>query len=157
MKTLLLAALAGLCAAAAVAPSVGLPLGGGLPETARTLADDDETELDKRMLAIKAQVRTLRRSLRDAESNDASLEALHALQVAALEAKLMEPRRAAGVPEPERPAFIRAYRQEMVRFTLVALETEAALLAGDQEKAGELFSALRDLEDPAHERFTEDG
>lgn len=155
MKTLLLAGLAGLCAAAAVAPSV--EPASPSPVSPRASADDDETELDKRMLTIKAQVRTLRRSLRDAENNAASLEALHALQVAALEAKTMAPRRAAGVPEAERPAFLQAYRQEMVRFTIAALETEAALLAGEQERAGELFSALRDLEDPAHERFTEDG
>ncbi len=153
MKFLLLAGLAGLSAVAAV-PTADLSPLPGAPTTA---ADDDESELDKRMLAIKAQVRTLRRSLRDTEKNADSLEALHALQVAALEAKTMEPRRAAGVPEGERPAFVQAYRQEMIRFTIVALETEAALLAGDQEKAGELFSALRDLEDPAHERFTEDG
>ena len=40
---------------------------------------DDESELDQRMLIIKAQVRTLRRSLRDAEKNPDSLAALHAL------------------------------------------------------------------------------
>lgn len=118
---------------------------------------DDETELDRRMLVIKAQVRTLRRSLRDAEKNPDSLSALHALQGAALEAKLMIPRTAAAIPEGERAAFVQAYRKDMVIFLEGALETERHVLEGDLVAAAEAFKALRALEDPGHERYTEDG
>ena len=118
---------------------------------------DDESELDQRMLIVKAQVRTLRRSLRDAEKNPDSLAALHALQAAALEAKLMTPRTAAAVPEGERAAFVQAYRKDMVIFLEGALATERHVLEGDLEAAGEAFKALRALEDPGHERYTEDG
>lgn len=118
---------------------------------------DEETELDKRMLAIKAEVRSLRRSLRDAEQQAASLESLHKIQVAALEAKVMEPRRAASLEEQARRAMTLAYRQEMIRFVETALAAEKALLAGDAEAAKAAFDGLRGQEDPAHERFTEDG
>ena len=150
MKPTLLFAIAALSAGVSLLPRASAESALGAPVL------DDESELDS-MLTIKAQVRTLRRSLRDAEKNPDSLSALHALQAAALEAKLMTPRTAAAIPEGERAAFVQAYRKDMVIFLEGALATERHVLEGDLEAAGEAFKALRALEDPGHERYTEDG
>ena len=117
----------------------------------------EETELDKDMLEVKAQVRTLRRSLRDPAKNAESLASLQILETRVLAAKARIPRNTKDLPEAERAAYILAYRTDMVTFLATALAVEAALLTGDQDGAQEHFKSFREQEDPAHEKFTDEG
>jgi hypothetical protein len=114
-----------------------------------------ETVLETHMLTVKASIRALRRSLRDAESAPASLTSIGAMQAAILAAKGETPRMAERIPEAQRAAFVSAFRLEMITLMRAALDLEAAVLNGDQEQVQSVFDALRELEDPAHEKFTD--
>lgn len=139
---------------------LALPLASG-SLTAERVAQDpveiEETELDKDMLEVKAKVRSLRRSLRDPAQNEASLADLQILETRVLTAKARIPRNTKDLPEAERAAYVLAYRADMITFLSTALAVESSLLAGDQEAAQEHFKSFRAQEDPAHEKFTDEG
>lgn len=116
----------------------------------------EESEMDKDMLEVKAQVRLLRRSLRDPAKNEATLASLQILETRVLAAKGRIPRNTADLPEAERAAYVLAFRADMVTFLSTALAVEAAVLAGDQDAAQEHFKSFRAQEDPAHEKFTDE-
>ena len=117
----------------------------------------EETDLDRDMLEVKAQVRLLRRSLRSPDKNEASLKSLQILQTHVLAAKARIPRNTKDLPEAERAAYVLSYRADMLKFLIIAIEVESALIAGDMDGAQELFKSFREQEDPAHEKFTDEG
>jgi hypothetical protein len=120
--------------------------------------EHDETPLAEAMNRVGDALGDLRRSVRDPEATEASLASVLICQEASLFSKTQTPAMAAGVPEGERPAFVKAYRLEMIRFERALLDLEQALLEGkDVESLRELYKGLKGMEDPAHERFTEDG
>ena len=116
----------------------------------------EESEMDKEMLEVKAQVRLLRRSLRDPAKNEASLASLQILETCVLAAKGRIPRNTTDLPEAEQAAYVLAFRADMVTFLSTALSVEAAVLAGDHDAAQEHFKSFRAQEDPAHEKFTDE-
>lgn len=117
---------------------------------------DDHGALEEGMEAIKSSIRSLRRSLKKPEMDAASLATVAKMQVATIRAKGEVPHMTGTLPEQEQPAFVKAYRHEMIRLMRATLTLEAAIVDGEREAIQEAFSALRKLEDPAHERFTED-
>ena len=120
--------------------------------------DEPETELAKRMEIVKDALRSLRRSLRDPAENDASLATIAACQEAVVFCKSQVPAMTARVPEEKRGEFVRDFRLEMIHLMRGFLALEEAIVAGkDAAAVQEAFDAVRALEDPAHERFTEDG
>ncbi|MBC8329152.1 MAG: hypothetical protein ISR76_01610 [Planctomycetes bacterium] len=116
--------------------------------------DADETPLMLQMQVLKSGMKGLRRSLRDPQQNDASLEVVLEMQAASQLAKVEPPQMAAQVPEAERPAFVAAYRMEMVETQKVLLDLELALLASDSENAQAIYQRLKALEEEGHEHFT---
>lgn len=122
-----------------------------------TSSPTDDTELANNMERLEQSVRQLRRSLRDAANDPASLEHLTELQSAIVACKALQPSMTESLPEAERGAFVVAFRLEMATMLLHAIEVEMAILAGDREKVDEAFAAIRESEDPGHERFTSDG
>ena len=132
-----------------------VPLTGVRPQDE---AHDDETPLAASMHTVEDSLRLLRRSLRDPEQTAASLATVSDCQLALLRCKVEVPAMAASVPEGERAAFVRDYRLGMVELVEAFLELERALLEGegpDELKA--IYTRIKEMEDPAHERFTEDG
>ncbi|HIG86646.1 MAG TPA: hypothetical protein EYQ25_06365 [Planctomycetes bacterium] len=119
--------------------------------------EQEETDLDRDMLEVKAQVRLLRRSLRSPDKNEASLKSLQILETHVLAAKGRAPRNTQDLPEAERAAYVLSYRADMLKFLSIAIAVESALIAGDQDGAQEHFKAFREQEDPAHEKFTDEG
>ena len=61
-----------------------------------------------------------------------------------------------GSHAADRAKFLLDYRKEMVRLLERSLRLETALLDGQQEAAQAALEELRGMEDPAHERFTEE-
>lgn len=118
--------------------------------------DADESEIDRQMEVVEDAIGKLRRSLRDEAKNEESLTAVATIEAAVLKSKLLTPKMAAAVPEAEREAFVRAYRKELCAMLRDLLELEDALLDRDYERAAPIFKQVRQLEEPAHERFTAD-
>ena len=120
--------------------------------------EHDETPMAEAMHRVEDALKELRRSVRDPEATAASLASVIVAQEASLTCKTLAPAMAAKVPEAERAAFLLAYRLEMIRFERALLDLEQALLEGkDVETLREMYKGLKEMEDPAHERFTEDG
>lgn len=120
--------------------------------------DHDETPLAESMHRVEDALKDLRRSVRDPEATEASLASVLTCQEASLFSKTLAPAMAASVAEADRQAFVKAFRLEMIRFERALLDLEEALLEGkDVETLREMYKGLKEMEDPAHERFTEDG
>jgi hypothetical protein len=117
---------------------------------------DDETPLMQQMQVLKSGMKGLRRSLRDPENRAGSLATVLEMQVASQMAKTEVPVMTGSLAEAEREAFVAAYRADMVEMQKGLLDLELALLAGDDEKAAEVYQQLKDREDAGHERFTAD-
>ena len=118
--------------------------------------DEPPTVLEDRMHEIEDALKGLRRSLRDPARTADSLALVAKLQLAAVAEKSEPPRMLPRVPEAERAKFTADYRKEMVHLLDLSLRLELALLDGNAEAATTAFDALRDLEDPAHSKFTEE-
>ncbi|MEE8468919.1 MAG: hypothetical protein V3T22_10700 [Planctomycetota bacterium] len=118
---------------------------------------EPETELARQMEIVKDGLRSLRRSVRDPAKKADSLAAVIACERAIVAAKSEVPSMAAQVPEAEREAFVTAFRLEMLGLLENFLVLEKALLEGRNDELRDLYKVLKGLEDPAHERFTEDG
>ena len=71
--------------------------------------------------------------------------------------KELDPIMLPRVPEAEQAAFKRDFRLGMIEALEAYLELERALLEERDDDARELYKKASGLEDPAHERFTEDG
>ena len=122
-----------------------------------TRSPADESELDQHMLVIEDHLTTLRRGLRKPEKNAESLVQIAEMQQAALASKLLAPRMTESLPDAERAAFVVAYRKEMITTLRTMLDLEEAVLDSDNERAQELYKALKLAEDSGHEKFTADG
>ena len=120
--------------------------------------DHDETPMAEAMHEVEDALKSLRRSVRDPEALEDSLASVIVAQRASIECKVLVPAMTEKLPEAERAAFVKAYRIEMIAFERALLDLEQALLEGkDVETLREMYKGLKEMEDPAHERFTEDG
>jgi hypothetical protein len=128
----------------------------------RALADDakkgaeekvKKSELNNEMEDMDEAMKKLRRSVRKAEQNEASLKLLQEIQTKAVACKDMVPTRAAKVPEADRAKFVTAYRKEMAAVLIDLLQMEQALLDGDNSKAQEIYKAIGEREDKDHDQF----
>ena len=117
---------------------------------------EPESVLESHMHGIEDAIHDLRRSLKDPAKSADSLASIAKLQADAVVAKSELPRMLPHVPEAERPAFVVNYRREMVRLLEASLKLESAVLDGKQEPINNAFEALRSMEDPAHDRFTDE-
>lgn len=119
--------------------------------------EHEETPMEEQMERVEDAMRFLRRSIRKPESRADSLAHVQECQEGLLLAKELEPMMLARIPEAERAAFKRDFRLGMVEALEAFLEMERALLEERDDDAKELYKKAAGLEDPAHERFTEDG
>ena len=140
----------------AIAVVVSLAFAGRVRAAQDKPAHAPDSVLESHMHGIEDAIHDLRRSLKDPAKSADSLASIAKLQADAVVAKSELPRMLPHVPEAERPAFVVAYRREMVRLLEASLKLESAVLDGKPEPIKEAFEALRAMEDPAHDRFTEE-
>jgi hypothetical protein len=112
-----------------------------------------KSELNNQMEDMDDAMKKLRRMIRKAEQNPASLKLLQEIQTKAVACKEMIPTRAAKVSEADRPKFVLAYRKEMAAVIIDLLQMEQALLDGDNAKAQEIYKAIGEREDKDHDQF----
>src|SRR5687768_11096275 len=83
------------------------------PLAVRPALAADDTELAKQMEVMQDAQKELRKSVKSADGNATSLEALTKYQQATIAAKALVPAKAAALPEAEKAKFVAAYRKEM--------------------------------------------
>ena len=153
LHTLLAAATCGLVLSAFVLP-VSAPVGLAPQDEEHA----DETPLAQAMHTVEDALKDLRRSVRDPEKHTDALASLVVCQEASIICKTLPPAMLKSVPADKQAEFLKAYRLEMIAFEKALLDLEAAVLEGkDVDTLKEMYTNLKRLEDPAHERFTEDG
>lgn len=119
-------------------------------------AVEDDSPLLKEMEVIQDQLKFLRRNLKKPEENPASLAALQEMQRAAVACKGMSfpmADRAEGAAKAE---LVKGYKLETIGLIESMLQMERALLAGDNDKARELYKTVKAFEDSGHEKYTEE-
>ncbi len=119
--------------------------------------DAGKDALHEAMSTIDRNLRLLRRSLRDKNKNAESLELIAKMQEAVVVSKSAIPPRAAKVAESERAAFLTGYRREMAELLALTAQLELAVLAGDNDKAQELYEKIKATEEPGHQKYAEEG
>ena len=128
----------------------------GSPLAVRPAAAAEDTELAKQMEVMQDAQKQLRKSIKTAEGNATSLEALTKFQQATIASKALVPAKAAKMPDAEKSKFVAAYRKQMAALLTHLLHIEVAVLDGDHAKAEELFKGLKKIEDDGHEKFSEE-
>jgi soluble cytochrome b562 len=116
---------------------------------------DLDTELAKQMEVIDESMKKLRRTLRKAESNKESLELIEKVEHAAAKSKDLVPALAAKKPEADRAKFVENYKKDMDTFIKSVGEMKAAVQAGQNDKAQEVYKTLKTQEDKGHDKYTE--
>jgi soluble cytochrome b562 len=119
-------------------------------------ATEDDTPLLKDMEVIQDQLKFLRRNLKKPEENPASLAAIQEMQRAAVACKAMDFPMAEAAEGEAREKLLTGYKLEMIGLIESLLQMERALLAGDNDKARELYKTVKAFEDSGHEKFLEE-
>ena len=83
------------------------------PLAVRPALAADDTELAKQMEVMQDAQKELRKSIKTAEGNTTSLEALTKFQQATIASKALVPAKAVKMPEAEKAKFVAAYRNDM--------------------------------------------
>ena len=120
-------------------------------------ATEEDSPLLKDMEVIQDQLKFLRRNLKKPEENPASLAALQEMQRAAVACKGMPFPMADRAEGEAKAELIKGYKLETIGLIESMLQMERALLAGDNDKARELYKTVKAFEDSGHEKFTEEG
>lgn len=116
----------------------------------------EDTELAKQMEEMDDEMKKLRKSLKDAATNAASLETLTKLQQLTVTSKALTPAKAAAMPEAEKAKFVAAYRKDMAGLLAAYAQIEVAVLDGENAKAEDLFKGLKKIEDDGHEKYSDE-
>ncbi len=125
------------------------------PAGVRVASAAEDTELAKQMEVMQENLKKLRKTVKNAADDAASLEALNNAQAAAVASKALVPAKAAQVPEADRAKFVAGYRKEMIALMEHLGKIEVALLDNDNAKAEELYKGLKGIEDAGHEKYSE--
>ena len=122
-------------------------------------AHEDEkkhkTELHRKMEEIDEGMKKLKRTLKKADQNEASLKVIDKIVALAGECKEMTPSQAAKLPEADRQKFVNDYRATMTKLIETMEQMRKAVADGDNAKALELHKSLKDQEEDGHDKFME--
>ncbi len=123
----------------------------------REHGDQPETPLAQQMEKIEHAEHFLRRSLKDAAQDAASLEQLATAEQACLTAKLLQPKLTSSLPDDEQARFVASYRKDIGTLLMTFLRIEGALLDGERDEAMKIYRELHELEEAGHNNFTDGG
>ena len=119
----------------------------------RQEAGEEHEELEEAMDTLQSGARGLRRALKDAASNESSLETIAGMQAAALVAF-------GHVPEPETALDADAlagwdagYKRRLLAVATTLVDMEEQVRKGDNTAAQETWKKLMDLKKAGHEIY----
>ncbi|HVT87949.1 MAG TPA: cytochrome b562 [Tepidisphaeraceae bacterium] len=105
------------------------------------------------MQVMNRAFRTLMANAKDATKNEVSLAALATLEQASIASKGEIPPTIASLADAEKTTKLVEYKKEMIKLIRQELDTEEALLAGDNAKAAELVTAMNATQREGHMQF----
>jgi soluble cytochrome b562 len=112
-----------------------------------------KSELHKKMEVIDEGMKKLKRTLKKADQNEASLKIIGNITDMAKECKEMTPSMAAKMPEADRKKFIDDYQKSMAQLIGMMGDMKKAVEAGDNKKAIEIHKTMKDFEEDSHDKF----
>jgi hypothetical protein len=105
------------------------------------------------MEEMNVSYRRLARQVGDPARNADSAKHAAVLRKVASAARDLEPKKMAELPEAERAAFLKAYRERMTAFIAEVEKLEVALKADRNDEAKEIYGRLRQAQEDGHREF----
>ena len=126
----------------------------------RSLRAEEEkkqkSELHKKMEEMDEGMKKLKRTLKKADQNEASIKLTEKIIALATECKDLIPSTAAKQPEEKRKDFIAEYQKEMNELIETMGKMKKAIEAGDNAGALALHKSLKQQEEDGHDKFMDD-
>jgi soluble cytochrome b562 len=119
-------------------------------------AEAPDTPLEKQMQTLARGMKKLSLQVSNPAKQQETLTLIESLKKAATEAKGLDPRKTASVPQSSQEKFLTAYRVELDKLLESFSQTEAAIQAAQYDKATSLLSTLRGIEKEGHSKFKQD-
>jgi hypothetical protein len=110
-------------------------------------------DLHSEMEAMNKAIRTLNKTITDANKKDANLAAVNDLEFHTIACKGIIPKGAATQPADVKDKYLAEYRKQMGEVLKTELELEQQVMAGDSAKAQETVKQLRQMEKDGHKIF----
>jgi len=123
------------------------------PAPAAPAGEEKKTELEQRMGRISKAVRKLRKQVADPAQNDASLQLIATIQVAAKEALQFNPAKAEDLPEAQRPKFDEDFRAGINQLLDKFSALKDAIAAGKNDDAAKILADILEFEKKEHKEF----
>ena len=124
--------------------------------TARAAEEEKKkSELHKKMELIDEGMKKLKRTLRKSDQNETSLKVIGEIMELATVCRDMTPSHAEKLKDADRKKFVDEYRASMTKLIDTMELMKKAVAAGDNDKAKELRTTLKDMEDDGHDKFME--
>jgi soluble cytochrome b562 len=109
--------------------------------------------LDRAMGLMNRAYRTVKANIKDATKNEATLAAIAQMQTSTLAAKGLIPATITAAPEADRAKMTREYRTMMAKLVAQEAELEQLVLAGENDKAAAVITAIDDAQKAGHAAF----
>ncbi len=114
-----------------------------------------KTELNRKMETIDEGMKKLKRTLKKPDQNEASLKLIEQILATANQCKVLDPAKAAKLPEADRKKFVDEYHGAMAHLIETMEQMKKAVADGDNKKALELHKSLKGQEEDGHDKFME--
>ncbi|HSR49249.1 MAG TPA: cytochrome b562 [Acidobacteriota bacterium] len=113
----------------------------------------DEPEIVQHMKSMNGILRQLRRLSRDAANKTAVLDMIEEFRGHALAAQKEAPLKTPDLPETEREAFVKEYRQTIEKMLSTLDQFKAAVEDEDVEQSQQILRRLFDWKKQGHDQF----
>lgn len=115
--------------------------------------DHDHTPLEDEMSAMNKAWRSIRRQIKDPAKNESTIALVQKVKKAAEKSVEMTPILAKDLKGDEKKKFMSGYMKTMKRTVGMIGDLEAALKAGDNDKANEIVGKINDARKHGHENY----
>ncbi|MCE9586996.1 MAG: hypothetical protein K8R57_01620 [Verrucomicrobia bacterium] len=121
-----------------------------------SLRADEDTPLEKQMQIMARSMKQLSGQIADPAKQQSSVTLMETLKQAASDAKGLDPRKAASVPQADRERFLADYRAQIDKLSAAFNQIEEAVSTGKYDQAKTLLSAVGPIKKEGHTKFKQD-
>ncbi len=121
-----------------------------------SLRADEDTPLEKQMQIMARSIKQLSGQIADPAKQQSIVTLMETLKQAASDAKGLDPRKAASVPQADRERFLADYRAQIDKLSAAFNQIEEAVSTGKYDQAKTLLSALGPIKKEGHTKFKQD-
>ena len=119
-------------------------------------AQEADSPLEGQMKILARGMRQLVNQVGDPSKQQENVSLLEILKRAATDSKGLSPRKTAAIPENKREAFLADYRNDLDELKDALDQVEAAVKAGQYDKAKSLIGNVNTIKKEGHEKFKVD-